>query len=83
MSELWAGAGAPVARADEGEGVMNELDDAARRAIEAIRFYQDECRRQCAPYVKILADIEAVRPRVVWVEGQMLVPLDCDPRVAR
>ena len=54
---------------------MNELDEAERRAIEAIRFFQEECRKQCAPYVKILADIHALRPQVFYVDGKTMVPM--------
>jgi hypothetical protein len=53
---------------------MNELDEAERRAIEMVEFFQDECRKQCAPYLKIIADVRALRPRVYVVDGQMMVP---------
>lgn len=62
---------------------MNELDEAQRRAIEMIRFFQEECRKQCAPYVKTLMDIEAMRPRVYVIDGKTMVPflpLDSAPR---
>lgn len=53
---------------------MNELDEAERRAIEMVEFFQEECRKQCAPYVKIIADIRNMRPRVYVVDGQTMVP---------
>jgi hypothetical protein len=53
---------------------MNELDEAQKRAIEMIQFFQEECRKQCAPYVKILMDIEAIRPRVYVLDGKTMVP---------
>lgn len=53
---------------------MNELDEAANRAIDMIQFFQEECRKQCAPYVKILMDIEALRPRVYVLDGETMVP---------
>lgn len=53
---------------------MNELDEAERRAIEMVQFFQDECRKQCAPYLKIIADVRALRPQVFYVDGQTMVP---------
>lgn len=53
---------------------VNELDEAQSRAISMIQFFQEECRKQCAPYVKILMDIEALRPRVFVLDGKTMVP---------
>jgi hypothetical protein len=53
---------------------MNELDEAERRAIEMVQFFQEECRKQCEPYLKIIADIRAMRPLVYYVDGQTMVP---------
>lgn len=59
---------------------MNELDEAQARAVEMIRYFQEECRKQCAPYVKILMDIEAMRPRIFVLDGKTMVPyLEKDP----
>jgi uracil-DNA glycosylase len=52
---------------------MNDLDEAERRAIEMIRYLQDECRKQCEPYLKIL--IRSIRPQVYVVDGQTIVPV--------
>lgn len=57
---------------DEG---VNSLDEMERRAIEMVEFFQDECRKQCEPYLKIIADCRNMRPRVMVVDGQTLVPL--------
>jgi hypothetical protein len=54
---------------------MNDLDEAERRAYEMIRYLQDECRKQCEPYLKILSDIRSIRPQVYVVDGQTIVPL--------
>lgn len=54
---------------------MNELDEAAQRAHEMIRFHQEDCRKRCEPYLKILADIESLRPRCYYTrEGDFMVP---------
>lgn len=53
---------------------MNELDQAEQRAIEMVQFFQDQCREQCAPYLKIIANIRALRQQVLYVDGQLLVP---------
>jgi hypothetical protein len=53
---------------------MSELDEAEKRAIEMIRFFQEECRKQCEPYVKTLMDIQALRPQVFYIDGKMMVP---------
>jgi hypothetical protein len=53
---------------------MNELDEAANRAHEMLRFLREEYERQARPYLKILADIEAMRPHVYYVDGKTIVP---------
>ena len=54
---------------------MNELDEAAQRAHDMIRFFQEECRKQCEPYLKTLAHIEALRPRCYYLkDGSFMVP---------
>jgi hypothetical protein len=54
--------------------MSKELDEAERRAIEMVEFFQAECRKQCEPYLKIIADIRALRPRVYVVDGKTMVP---------
>ena len=57
---------------------MNDLDEVERRAYEMVRFLQDECRKQCKPYLKILADIHSLRPQVYVVDGKTMMPVAPD-----
>lgn len=53
---------------------MNELDETAQRAHDMIRFFREEYERQVRPYMTILAQIEALRPRVYVIDGETMVP---------
>lgn len=54
---------------------MNELDKVETEAIKMIEFFQEECRKQCEPYLKIIADIRSMRPRTYVVDGKTCVPI--------
>lgn len=63
---------------------MSELDEAERRAIEMVEFFQEECRKQCQPYLKIITDIRALRPRTYIVDGKTMIPfLPPDSAISR
>lgn len=59
--------------------MSDKLDDAERAAIEMIEFFQEECRKKCAPYVEIVANIRNLRPRTYLVDGMLMVPIDSAP----
>ena len=60
--------------------MSDELDEAERRAIEMIEFFQEECRKQCAPYVEIIANIRNMRPRTYRIDGNLMIPIDSAPQ---
>ena len=56
------------------------LDEAEKNAHDMLDFLRRDYERQAAPYVKILCDIHAIRPRVLYVpmeNGKLaeLIPL--------
>ena len=59
--------------------MSDELDKAERRAIEMVEFFQEECRKQCAPYLEIIANIRNVRPRTYIIDSDLMVPIDSAP----
>lgn len=50
--------------------MSKELDKIEVDAIRMIEFFQEECRKQCQPYLKIIADVRALRPRVYTINGK-------------
>lgn len=56
--------------------MSKELDKMEADAIRMIEFLQEECRKQCAPYLKIVSDVRAIRPRTYIVDGKTYVPID-------
>lgn len=63
--------------------MSKELDEAERRAIEMVEFFQGECRKQCAPFLKIIADIRSIRPHVYVIDGRTMVPFLVPPSASR
>lgn len=55
--------------------MSKELDKMEVDAIHMIEFFQEECRKQCAPYLKIIADVRALRPKIYIVDGKTIVPI--------
>lgn len=54
----------------------DELDRMERQALETINHLRREYERAVSPYVKILADIQSLRPRVFYAaDGRLMVPM--------
>jgi hypothetical protein len=56
------------------------LDESEKQAHDMLDFLRRDYERQAAPYIKILCDIQAIRPRVFYVpddNGKLLemIPL--------
>jgi hypothetical protein len=63
---------------------MDEIDILERQAHEALAQIRLEYERAAAPYIKILCDLAALRPRVIYVmnpEGNIEthVPITANP----
>ena len=59
--------------------MSDKLDDAEKAAIEMIEFFQEQCRKQCEPYVEIIANIRNMRPRTYRIDGNLMIPIDSAP----
>lgn len=55
--------------------MSKELDKIEADAIRMIEFFQEECRKQCQPYLKIISDVRSLRPRVYTIDGKTMVPI--------
>ena len=60
--------------------MSDKLDDAEKAAIEMIEFFQEQCRKQCEPYVEIIANIRNMRPRTYRIDGNLMIPIDSAPQ---
>lgn len=55
------------------------LDEAEKRAHEMLDALRREYEMRSAPYIKILLDIHAIRPRVFYVPVENGKPLELVP----
>lgn len=55
--------------------MSHDLNDMEAEAVRMIEFFQEECRKQCAPYVKIICEVRALRPRTYTVDGKTVIPI--------
>lgn len=53
---------------------MDDLDEAAKRAVGMLRYLRERYEEETRPYIRLLADIEAMRPRIYYVDGKTMVP---------
>jgi hypothetical protein len=57
--------------------MTDELDEARRQALEMLSYLGEQHAKACEPYLKILADIERLRPMTVtFAGGDAVVPVE-------
>lgn len=62
---------------------MSTIDSAEEQAHEQLAALRREYELRAAPYINILSDIQAIRPRIFYVpteDGRLLemIPLRCE-----
>lgn len=62
----------------------NQLDDMERSAHASLRLLREEYERAARPYIEILTNIAAMRPRIYYMkDGEMMIPFDSTPAARR
>lgn len=59
----------------------DRLDDMEHQAMAAIRLLQEEYHEACKPWIKIIMQVQTLRPHIYTIDGKTMVPILKSPEL--